>query len=99
MLSLPGEIMAILETFAREFRTGVWERAIVLLVGAIVTPGQRTVSSALRVMGLQDEADFQNYHRVLNRADWASRHLGQDPVAIAGCRLRWAGRPGDCRDR
>ncbi len=77
MLSLPGEIIAILETFAREFRAGVWERAIVLLVGAIVTPGQRTVSSALRVMGLQDEPDFQNYHRVLNRADWASRHLAK----------------------
>ncbi len=77
MLSLPGEIIAVLETFAHEFRTGVWERALILLVGAIVTPGQRTVSAALRVMGLQDEPDFQNYHRVLNRADWASRHLSK----------------------
>jgi hypothetical protein len=77
MLSLPGEIIAVLGTFAHEFRSGVWERAIVLLVGAIVTPGQRTVSSALRVMGLQDEPRFQNYHRVLNRAEWASRRLGQ----------------------
>lgn len=77
MLTLPGEIITTLETFAHEFRAGVWQRAMVLLVGAIVTPGQRTVSAALRVMGLQDRLDFQNYHRVLNRADWASRQLAK----------------------
>lgn len=77
MLSLPDEIIAILGAFADEFSARVWERSIVLLVGAIVTPGQRTVSTALRVMGLQDEPRFQNYHRVLNRADWASRQVGK----------------------
>jgi hypothetical protein len=77
MLALPVEIIAVLRAFAHEFSARVWERAIVLLVGAIVTPGQRTVGSALRVMGLQDEPRFQNYHRVLNRAGWASRRLGQ----------------------
>jgi hypothetical protein len=49
----------------------------VLLVGAILTPGQRTVSAALRVMGLSGEAQFQNYHRVLNRAVWCSRSLSE----------------------
>jgi hypothetical protein len=41
-------------------------------MGAILTPGKRTVTSALRVMGLADDAHFQNYHRVLNRAGWSS---------------------------
>ena len=43
-----------------------------LLVGAILAPGKRTVTSALRVMGLSQERQFQNFHRVLNRATWSS---------------------------
>jgi hypothetical protein len=43
----------------------------------MLTPGQRTVPAALRVMGLSDEAQFQNYHRVLNRARWSSRALSR----------------------
>ncbi len=42
-----------------------------LLVGAILAPGKRTVTAALRVMGLQGERQFQNYHRVLNRVKWS----------------------------
>ena len=46
----------------------------VLVVGAILTPGQRTVAAVLRVMGLSDERQYQNYHRVLNRASgWSWR--------------------------
>jgi len=47
----------------------VWEPAIVLVVGAILAAGQRTVSANLRVM-----QNFQKYHRVLSRAVWSSRH-------------------------
>jgi hypothetical protein len=50
----------------------VWEHARVLLIGAILAPGQRTVTSVLHVMGLCHEAHFQNYHRVLNRAVWST---------------------------
>ncbi len=38
--------------------------------GAILTPGRRTVTSAMRVMGLGDEPRFEKYHRVLNRNRW-----------------------------
>lgn len=34
------------------------------MVGAIVAPGEHTVSAILRVMGMQHEPHFQNYHRV-----------------------------------
>ena len=44
-----------------------------MLLGAILTPGQRTICSVLRVVGLNGETHFQNYHRVLNRACWSSR--------------------------
>jgi hypothetical protein len=55
----------------------VWEWAKVLLIGAILTPGERTVTAILRVMGLQNEHQFQNYHCVLNRARWSSRALSR----------------------
>jgi hypothetical protein len=45
----------------------------VLLVGAILAPGRRTVSSILRIAGLSRERRFVNYHRVLNRAAWSGR--------------------------
>ena len=46
--------------------------AQILLIGAILSPVERTVTAALRVMGLSREKHFQNYHRVLNRAVWSS---------------------------
>jgi hypothetical protein len=45
----------------------------ILLFGAILSPAERTVTAALRVMDLSWEKHFQNYHRVLNRAVWSSR--------------------------
>jgi hypothetical protein len=44
----------------------------VLLTGAIIAVGTRTVTAVLRVMGLSQEEQFQKYHRVLNRARWSS---------------------------
>jgi hypothetical protein len=77
MLDLPQAIIAVLRSFEPVFSERVWAWAKVLLVGAILAPGKRTVSSALRVMGLSDEAQYQNYHRVLNRAVWSSRSLSE----------------------
>ena len=48
-----------------------------LLVGAMRAPGARTVTAALRVMGLAAERHFTNYHRVLNRATWSARQGSQ----------------------
>jgi len=66
-----------LRHFELAFSERIWEWAKVLLIGAILAPGKRTVTAALRVMGLSDEAQFQNYHRVLNRAVWSSRALSR----------------------
>jgi hypothetical protein len=49
----------------------------VLLIGAILAPGARTVSSALRVVGLDHEKRFHLYHRVLSRASWSSLEVGR----------------------
>jgi len=58
-----------------------WMKAQVLLMGTILAPGNRTVTAALRVMGLKDEAKFAQYHHVLSRAVWS-------PLNVAHCLLR-----------
>jgi hypothetical protein len=73
MLDLPIKIIQVLSAFEGIFSGRVWKWAKVLLIGAILAPGERTVAAMLRVMGLADEQQFQNYHRVLNRAKWSSR--------------------------
>src|SRR5437762_1611450 len=77
MGTLPPEIVRILRVFEDGFSERVWDWVQVLVVGAILTPGQRTVAAVLRVMGLGDERQFQNYHRVLNRACWSSREVSR----------------------
>jgi hypothetical protein len=67
---MPCEFVALIVAFAPLFSKPVFQHAQVLLMGAILSPGKRTVTAALRVMGLSQDAQFQNYHRVLNRALW-----------------------------
>jgi hypothetical protein len=75
MPKLPPEFAPIILAFALLFRkASTWKHAQVLLLGAILAPGKRTVTSALRILGLSAERHFQNYHRVLNRAVWIPRH-------------------------
>src|SRR3970040_1649102 len=72
MPTLQAEYIMMLGAFARLFSKRIREHAKVLLVGAILSPAERTVTAALRAMGLSWEKHFQNYHRVLNRAVWSS---------------------------
>src|SRR5688572_6680662 len=77
MRDLPPAIVLVLRLFEPVFSERVWDWAKVLMVGAILAPGQRTVAAVLRVMGLSEERQFQNYHRVLNRARWSSLAVGR----------------------
>jgi hypothetical protein len=70
MNTVPVEIMVVLHHFAPVFSERVWDWAQVLVMGAILAPRQRTVCAALRAVGRGQERQFQNYHRVLNRANW-----------------------------
>ena len=72
MEALPTEIVRVLRVFEEVFSERIWDWVQVLVVGAILAPGQRTVAAILRVMGLSEERQFQNYHRVLSRATWSS---------------------------
>ena len=73
MPCLPSRFAAVILAFAPLFLQRSWRHAEVLLTGAILTPGKRTVTSLLRIMGLAHERRFVNYHRVLNRAEWSAR--------------------------
>src|SRR3712207_8642801 len=71
---LPARFAAVILAFAPVFvQQRTWRRAELLLVGAILAPGKRTVTSLLRITGLNRERRFTNYHRVLNRAAWDAR--------------------------
>jgi DDE superfamily endonuclease len=71
MLSLPITFISVMAVFAPVFSKPVWQHVKVLITGAILAPGRRTITAALRVMGLSTELHFQRYHRVLNRAVWS----------------------------
>lgn len=72
MLMLPIEFTRLVLMFAPLFSKRVWPHVQVLMAGAILAVGQRTVSAVLRVMGLSGLRQFQRFHRVLNRASWSS---------------------------
>ena len=63
--------------FAPLFSKRVFRHVQVLVAGAILAPGKRTVASALRAMGLDQEKRFHRYHRVLSRARWSSREVAR----------------------
>jgi hypothetical protein len=74
MLHLPVRFAAVILPFAGMFvQQRTWRHAQLLLLGALLTPGQRTVCAVLRVAGLRWERHFVTYHRVLNRAVWRDR--------------------------
>src|SRR3954447_22966295 len=72
MSSLPSAFAPLILAFAPVFYQRTWQHAQVLLVGAILAPGKRTVTAALRILGLGRKRRLQNYHHVLNRARWRS---------------------------
>jgi hypothetical protein len=55
MLTLPVELLPLMVEFATLFSKPMWEHTTVLLVGAILATGKRTVTACLRVMGLRQE--------------------------------------------
>src|SRR5215212_68557 len=73
MPTLPTTMIRLLAPFAPLFSKRLWQHVQVLLAGTILAPGKRTVASALRAAGLEEERRFCCYHRVLNRAVWSSQ--------------------------
>jgi hypothetical protein len=79
MKPFPFELTQLSLLFRSLFSKIVWPSVQVLVTGAILAVGTRTVTAVLRVMGHSEEQQFQKFHRVLNRFKWsplaASRRL------------------------
>jgi hypothetical protein len=82
-----------MQPFAPVFSERIWDWVRVMVVGAILAPKQRTVAAILRIMGLSQERQFQNYHRVLNRAQWSSLRVSRILLTLLVVALVPAGEP------
>jgi len=71
--SVPKVLAAWMQPFASAFTPASWRHVLVLVAGTVLAPGRRTVTAALRVMGLDQAAGFAVYHRVLSLGRWSSR--------------------------
>ncbi len=73
MRSFPSEFLTVLVPYAGLFCRRVFAHVQLLLAGAILAPGKRTITSVLRIVGLSQERAFHKYHRVLSHAPWSAR--------------------------
>lgn len=77
MPTLPSEFLSVILPYAGLFCKRVFGHVQLLLVGAVLTPGKRTISSVLRIVGLDQERAFHKYHRVLSHAQWSTLAASQ----------------------
>ena len=86
MPTLPNEFLTVILPYATLFCKRVFGHVQLLLTGAILTPGKRTISSVLRIMGEGPTKTFHKYHRVLSQVEWstlqASRLLLNQLVSV-----------------
>jgi hypothetical protein len=79
---VPPAIVSLMAAFRDFFTAPVWDHVLVLVTGAVLTAGKRTVSAVLRIMGLADAADFALYHHVLSQARWDSRIIARKLLSL-----------------
>ncbi|WP_225430198.1 transposase [Deinococcus detaillensis] len=77
MTLLPKWFIGVLQGFAPLFSARIWPQVQLLVVGAMLSPGKRTVTAALGVLGLADDPRFGTFHRLLNWARWFSLQASQ----------------------
>lgn len=95
MPTLPSEFLTVILPYASLFCKRVFVHARLLVVGALLAPGKRTITSVLRIMGQSQEKAFHKYHRVLSQAQWStlaasqlmlqqllSVFIGQQPLVV-----------------
>ena len=99
LLILPADMVALLAPFAPLFSRPVWRHAHVVLVGAILPPGQRLVSSApLRTPGCraQPPVELSGLPSGVESCDLVEPERQSHLAWPAGGNLcaRWAARTG-----
>jgi len=84
---IPASLVTWMAPFRRALSKPTWQNALALVAGTVLAPGRRTVSAALRSIGLDTTGHFTNYHRVLNRNRWSSRLLARQLLTILVARF------------
>lgn len=79
---MPGACRALMVALAPRFAKPGCQHAPVRLVGALLSPGTRTVPHALRSMGKGQDTRVPPEHRVLPRAGWASLAAGPRRLGV-----------------
>ncbi|MCP4009701.1 MAG: transposase [Proteobacteria bacterium] len=74
-MSLPSGFQDTISDFSSAFRKDVWPKVQLLLTGAIICPGSRTICNLLRSVGLRWEKNFPKFHRVLSHDKWSAYRL------------------------
>ena len=74
---VPDRLHIWLEPFRSAFTAPTWRLVLVLVMGALLAPGKRTVSACLRITGRAMATNYSSYHQVLNRARWKPRDLAR----------------------
>jgi len=86
MFSLPRAAEPLIASFSVAFSRPSFQRASVLLVGAILATGRRTVTNVLWTARSIADGHFSSYHRLFSRAAWSLWPLGK---TLATAVLRW----------
>src|ERR671913_2561272 len=73
---------AWLRPFAAALGEATWRRALILVTGALLAPGRRTIASALRAAGRGHAPGFACFHRVLSHARWSGLALAERLLAL-----------------
>jgi DDE superfamily endonuclease len=71
-MTFPPELLAQISFISSMFGLPTWKKVQLLLIGAILCPGSRTVCNVLRTLGLDQVKAFHKYHRVLSKDKWKS---------------------------
>ena len=75
--SVPEVLAAWMRPFRGYFTAAAWRHASAPVAGALLAPGRRTVTAALRVMGLERAPGFAVHHRLLSTGRWSSRAVAR----------------------
>ncbi|WP_430244310.1 transposase [Neorhizobium sp. DAR64861/K0K2] len=84
---VPHILRQWLSPFRVWFTTPSWDHLLVLVMGAILSPGKRTVTACLRITGRAEASNFAAYHQLLNRARWNPRLLSARLLSVIVERL------------
>jgi hypothetical protein len=76
-MSLSQPITSVFCEFEPAFSQPTWSTIQVLLIGTLFARGRRTVTAALRQVGLGEASHVTLYQQVLNRARWSALALSR----------------------